>query len=269
MAINKATIRYLMSMATPPYSDAQRRARLIRSALATLILALALALFASAGIWQLNRAGEKEDLNAAFSAGEIVAEVLKPVSDAEADTYRFRRFRLFGRFLPERQILLDSMVAGGRPGYQVLTPFTTGGTTVLVNRGWVPANPDRSVLPSVEVGGEERSITARLNRLPVPGMRIPPPAAAAGWPRRLLFPTRDQIAAELGMDIPDYQLWLEADQPDGYLRDWHAVGVGPERHYGYAIQWFAFAALTLFFYILLNVRWTREQHSQPTDRPHD
>jgi surfeit locus 1 family protein len=73
-----------------------------------------------------------------------------------------------------------------------------------------------------------------------------------------LFPARDEIAAALDKPVPDYQLLLEADQPDGYLRDWRAVDVGPERHYGYAFQWFAFAVMALVIFCILNVRWNRQ-----------
>jgi surfeit locus 1 family protein len=258
-------------MAQQPYSPANPRARYIRSALATLILVLLLLVFVSAGIWQLGRAGEKYDLKAAFSAGSITAVLEQLVKDSEADEHRFRRFELQGRYDPHHQILLDSIVEGGRIGYQVLTPFHTDGRTVMVNRGWVQASADRSILPVIDVSGELRTITVRLNHFPVPGMRLDAPADNPDvWPQRMLFPVRDQIAAVLDEPVADYQLLLEADQPDGYLRDWRAVDVGPERHYGYAFQWFAFAIMALVIFFLLNVRWNR-QHRKPsqTDTTND
>jgi surfeit locus 1 family protein len=74
----------------------------------------------------------------------------------------------------------------------------------------------------------------------------------------MLYPTRDQIVAALDTQVPDYQLLLDADQANGYLRDWKAIPVGPEKNYGYAFQWFSFAVVTLVFYVILNVRWTRQ-----------
>lgn len=221
------------------------------------MLVALLALFVTAGRWQLGRAGEKHDLNAAFHAGSIVEELYRPVTDAEADEYRFRRFELTGRYDPEHQILLDSMVSAGRVGYQVITPFRVGAQTLLVNRGWVPADVDRRILPLIDVDSEQRTIVARLNRLPAPGIRLEG-TELTEWPQRMLYPSRDQVVAALSIPVPDYQLLLEADQSDGYQRDWKAVEVGPQKHYGYAIQWFSFAALTLFFYVLLTARWTRQ-----------
>lgn len=246
-------------MGQQPYSPPNPRARYLRSALATLILILLLTLFVSAGVWQLGRAGEKYDLKAAFSAGSITAVLPELVADKEAEDYRFRRFQLQGRYDAAHQILLDSIVEGGRIGYQVLTPFDTNGNLVMVNRGWVPASADRAILPDIDVPAEMRTITVRLNRFPVPGMRLAAPAVAADvWPQRMLFPVRDEIAAALDKPVPDYQLLLDEDQPDGYLRAWRAVDVGPERHYGYAFQWFAFALLAFVIFCMLNVRWNRQ-----------
>lgn len=246
-------------MGQQPYSGINPRARYIRSALTTLTLVSLLALFIAAGIWQLGRAGEKHDLIAAFSAGSVVISVKDLVSDAEAADYRFRRFELAGRFDPERHILLDNIVMAGRSGYQVLTPFYTGGKTVLVNRGWVPADVDRSKLPTVDIDGGERTIAAILNRFPVPGMRIDMPQEfSTTWPRRMLYPTRDELAKALGAELPDYQLQLDKDLPGGFARDWKPLEIGPEKNYGYAFQWFAFALLTLIFYVILNLRWNRQ-----------
>jgi len=241
------------------YSAANPRARYLRSALATLILICSLTLFISAGIWQLNRAGEKHDLKATFAVGALVNTLTKLVDDADAAEFRFRLFELHGQYDPQHQILLDNIVADGRNGYQILTPFKTDGQTVLVNRGWVPADVDRSNLPSINFASEPRTIIARLNSLPVPGMHLGNTVdATAPWPRRMLYPTRDEIATALETTVLDYQLLLNADQDDGYLRNWQAVGVGPERHYGYAFQWFSFAALTLIFYVILNFRWNKQ-----------
>jgi len=248
-------------MGKQPYSGSHPRARYIRSAIATALLLLLLALFVSAGMWQLDRAGQKHDLNAAFDAGSVVDVVRRPVNEKDAAEFRFRRFKLAGQYDPEHQILLDNIVAGGQNGYQVLTPFISDGQTILVNRGWLPASPDRRIIPDISVDDQSRTIFARLNRLPVPGIRLEGEQQASGWPRRLLFPVKADIETALGTEVPDYQLLLDADQPDGYLREWKAVDVGPEKHYGYAFQWFAFALISLFFYVLLNFRWNK-QHKQ-------
>jgi surfeit locus 1 family protein len=255
-------------MGTQPYSPTNPRARYVRAAIATVILIVALCVFVSAGIWQLGRAEQKNELQAEFSRGSMVEAIPEPVSEQDRNDYRFRRFELSGRYLPDQQILLDNIVADGRNGYQVVTPFVTNGQTVLVNRGWVPADVDRRILPVVAISAAERTILARLNYLPVPGLRLEAPPEK-GWPRRMLYPTRAEIVAALGIDVPDYQFLLAPEQPDGYKRNWQASKFGPTKHYGYAFQWFAFAALTLLFYVLLIFRWKETPTTDSDTNPKD
>ena len=48
---------------------------------------------------------------------------------------------------------------------------------------------------------------------------------------------------------------LDPGAPDGFERDWRpALGFGPERHLGYAVQWFAFALVAVVMLIALNLR---------------
>jgi surfeit locus 1 family protein len=235
------------------------RAHYVRSALATVVLLLALGVFISAGLWQLDRASEKENFKARFAAGSIIEKQKAPITDTAAKEFHFRMFELTGQYDSGHQILLDSMVSAGRSGYQVLTPFHVGDTTVLVNRGWLKADPDRSQLPTTNVSEEPRTIVGRLSKLPEPGIRLAEPDTQVNtWPRRLLFPTRDQIAQHLGFPVANYQILLEPHVSDGYFRAWQAVASAPEKNLGYAFQWFAFAALTMFFYITINLRWRKQ-----------
>lgn len=223
-----------------------------------LLTALALAAFVSLGYWQLGRAREKQALTAAFmqgSEGTVNAAGL----DFD-DLARYQHVRLRGAYDATRQMLLDNMPsAAGRPGYRVLTPFerADGRGWVLVDRGWVPLGATREDLPEVAVGVAEREVSGILDVLPVPGLRAGPAAApgSAGWPRVLLFPTEADVESALGVDVESRIILLDAGAPDGFERKWRpALGFGPERHLGYAIQWFAFALVAAVLFVALNVR---------------
>ena len=111
-----------------------------------------IALFARAGVWQLDRAEETRVLLGAFDKGAETTPIVGVPGDEAIDKARYRSITLSGRYLPERQVLLDSIVYDGTAGYQVLTPFDSDGIVVLVNRGWVDDGGDRSILPAVDVG---------------------------------------------------------------------------------------------------------------------
>ena len=104
-----------------------------------------------AGLWQMDRAEQKRQLFAAFADGVNAPVRRQLVADDAADTALYRRFSIRGRYDGEHQVLIDNMIFNGRSGYQILTPLRTGNESVLVNRGWVPANPDRSILPDISV----------------------------------------------------------------------------------------------------------------------
>ena len=110
----------------------------------------------------------------------------------------------------------------------------------------------RSYSPVYTIGGG-----VVLDVLPIPGLRVGPAASPgeAGWPRVLLFPTEADIESALDVDVEARIILLDAGLPDGFERQWRpSLGFGPERHLGYAIQWFAFALLTAVLFVSLNLR---------------
>ena len=223
---------------------------------ATLVLVAACGLCITAGYWQLGRAAEKQRLFASFETGAAKPTLPGPVSDLDATAQRYRWISVNGRYDPDRQVLLDNILQNGEVGYAVLTPLRTADGTVMVNRGWVPADADRGRLPVITVDDRQRNISGRLDRLPRPGLRLAPPAidAADPWPRRLLFPTAADLAAQIGYPVHDYQLLLDPAAADGYLRDWRPQVMGPDTHFGYAVQWFGFAVAMALIYLIVNTR---------------
>ena len=226
-----------------------------------------LALFVSLGFWQIDRAEEKRNLVTEFAAGREILTVGPGVDIA--DLPRYQRIRLAGRYDPGRQVLLDNMPsAGGAPGYRVLTPLirADGGGIVLVDRGWVPLGPSRDELPDVAVHGGERLVSGRLDRLPVPGLRLGSAAASEEekeWPRVLNFPLRAEVEGELGVPVAERIMLLDAELPDGYERKWQpSAGFGPARHLGYAIQWFALALTLVVLFVVLSLRPVSDKEAQ-------
>lgn len=222
------------------------------------LYALGLAVFVSLGYWQLGRAGEKQALFDAFMQGS--QDTVDATGLGFAELARYQHVRLRGAYDATRQILLDNMPSvSGRPGYRVLTPFerNDGRGWVLVDRGWVPLGATRDDLPDVSVSVSEREVSGILDVLPIPGLRVGP-AAAPGpgqWPRVLLFPTEADVEAALGVDVEPRIILLDAGAPDGFERKWRpSLGFGPERHLGYAIQWFALALLAVVLFFALNLR---------------
>jgi surfeit locus 1 family protein len=218
------------------------------------VLALFPALLAL-GQWQLARTAEKRALLAELIAAASGA----PVAYAPG-LARFARVRAAGRW-DARQFLLDAQVRHGRVGYRVFTPLLLAdGSELIVDRGWVAAGADRAVLPDIAlVAGTAAEVEGLLDGFPQAGVRAGADApAGAGWPRVVLYPQADALAAALGTPVRPELLRLAPGLATGteletetalepMLAD--AVGFPPERHLGYAITWFALAATLVVLWL--------------------
>jgi surfeit locus 1 family protein len=122
-------------------------------------------------------------------------------------------------------------------------------------------------LPVVTVDAGPRSVAGRLDQLPVPGIRVGSAQAPGemGWPRVLNFPTQADVETALGQAVESRILLLDASGPDGYQRDWRpSVGFPPERHLGYAIQWFALAVTLVVIFVALSLKSATAEGSNGT-----
>lgn len=214
-------------------------------------------LFARLGLWQVHRADEKSQLIAQFERGDTAVVALDAANAATLP--RYQRVRVTGRYDSRHQVLIDNMPsAQGQPGYRVLTPLRTAdGHWHLVDRGWIPLGADRSILPAVDVAETPREVLGRMDELPVPGVRMaaPPAAVPDSWPAVMNFPRMEDLSSALARKLPPRIVRLDAPQPDGFERVWTPTfGFGPERHLGYAFQWFALAAAVLVTYLILSFK---------------
>jgi surfeit locus 1 family protein len=233
-----------------------------RRALPTLAVVLATPLLIGLGLWQLDRAQEKRELIAAFERGSGPALSLDERLARGVDAALYQPVYLDGSYLGANQFLLDARIIGeGRIGYDVLTPFALAGGRgiVLVDRGFVLQDANRRPRAELAVDGTERRVHGRIARLPRAGVKLGPASESASqdWPRVMLYPERAELEAALGRPVLEPIVLLDADEPDGYVREWRVTDMSPERHVAYALQWFAFAVTLVVIYGLLQFRRRR------------
>ena len=205
------------------------------------------------GMWQLDRSEQKRvllQLQEHSGATQILK--LSAAIEDQADALRYRRVEVSGRYDVAHQFLIDNQISGGKAGYFVLTPLVLTGEAkaLLVNRGWIPQNPDRTVLPDLQINNAETIISGRINNFPSVGIKLAgAEIPTAAWPSVVQVVDSDVLAKKLGYSLFQFQLELDKELPDGFKREWHASTVMlPEQHTAYAIQWFALAlTLTILF----------------------
>jgi surfeit locus 1 family protein len=202
-----------------------------------------IALFVSLGSWQLERAAEKESLQSLFESDAPFSRLT-----ADMQVTRFQNVETFGSYDGQRQVLIDNMFVNNRIGYYVITAFRYAADQplLIVNRGWVARPAAGAADPDLSVGNAGRSIRGRVGALPRVGIRPGEPFKDAGsWPKKGVYPTLEDLSAELGQELLPFIVLLSPEDDDGYGRRWQPRDSGPRMHYGYAFQWFAMATAVL------------------------
>lgn len=210
------------------------------------------AILISLGCWQLTRSEQKRQ----FLELERVRLNTEKVSIAELfsqtiEQLQYRTVELKGQYVQAQQFLLDNQIHNGKPGFFVLTPFFVNDkSAILVNRGWIPAELSRSKLPELGIKQVEQVIFGRLNRFPSVGIKLKDgEIPTAGWPAIIQWVDSKTLANSLSYQLLPFQLELDANQPEGYTREWKIAAVlPPEKHIAYAVQWFGLAfTLSILF----------------------
>lgn len=199
--------------------------------------------FVSLGFWQLDRARQKIELQEQFEDGSAYLPLTGVLPERP-----FQPIEARGQFLDDRQILIDNIVRDGRVGFFVITPFrqSSSAPLLLVNRGWLARSDDTTSVQDIDVADDVRVLRGKSGTLPMVSLRTGDSFAGAGdWPKRATYPTIDEIAIQLDSALLPLVLLLDADQADGFRRQWQPQGSGPMTNYGYAFQWFAMATAVL------------------------
>ncbi|HEU4704097.1 MAG TPA: SURF1 family protein [Sphingomicrobium sp.] len=177
----------------------------------TLVVAIAVAVMIGLGIWQLQRAGEKDRLVARYRAAQDLPPIAFPTSPVHSDRLPLFRHSTGVCLRPVAQRSTAGRNRSGEPGYVHIVDCSTGaeGPGMSVELGW-------SKNPNVAVrwpGGPVSGIIAPDSRA---RMRLVAATAPAG---------------------------LEPSAPP-------SIDQIPNNHRSYAVQWFLFALIAVTIYIL-------------------
>ena len=223
---------------------------------------LAIGLFASLGTWQSRRAVEKQAMLDA--ADRVLVDRRAVPLAAAADAQRTRDYDWSvgtGRFDARGALLLDNQQREGRVGvraYRIFVP--EAGAPLLVDLGWLPLAGDRA-LPRVEQPAGEHELQGLLVPPPSTGIAVGPALSATGDGWLMTRVDMQAIAAETGLSVAlaPRVLRLDPALPLGYARDLELLPntLPPDKHRGYAVQWFALALAVLATALVLTFRKVR------------
>lgn len=226
--------------------------------LPTLVVLALLPLLLTLGAWQLQRADEKSALLASQEARRQAPA--QPIGELErsADP-AFQRVLLRGYFDAEHSLLLDNRTRDGRVGVELLQPFydQPSGLWLLLNRGWLPW-PDRRTPVSFSTPDGALQLQAWIYVAPGESFQLQADQPGNAWPQLLTRVDAGALWRQLGRAGWPYELRL-LPGPAAYQADWAVVAMGPEKHLGYAVQWFALAVALACLFVYFGIRNAKEQ----------
>lgn len=226
-----------------------------------LLAIVVIALFCRAGVWQLDRAKQKQ---AMLAESERVLAERKPLPlSAAADPARKTAYDWAageGRFASAPAVLLDNQSHADRAGIRVYRVFLPDAAPpLLVELGWLPLPGDRR-LPVIDNPAGPVRVAGLLAPPPSPGIAGSQAAPQVDGNLLAIGLDRAELADALKMPtLASRVLKLDPALKLGYARDLDILPntLPPERHLGYAVQWFGLALAVLITALVLTLRKRR------------
>ncbi|GAA2887058.1 SURF1-like protein [Actinoplanes cyaneus] len=228
------------------------------------------------GNWQLRRYHERHDINVRIDAADsapavpLTSVLAAPTAQgtpgaSPGKALAWTKVTVTGRYDPSHEIQARGRTVNGEVGFEILTPLVLAdGTTVLVDRGWVPpagagalAAPQAPAAPSGEVTvvgqvhlSESRPapIERRDGRLDTRRVSLPKLAQDLPFP---LYGAYVLLTEQTPAGDPAFSR-IPIDHEDAWQNG------------GYAVQWWLFAVMALVLFGFQARREARGEN-QPSD----
>jgi len=225
--------------------------------IATVLVLLGTALCIRLGIWQLDRLAQRRAFNSHYIAiSQMPPLELVSANGVDLPSMEYRKVTVTGSFDFAHNFVLRNQYYEGQPGYFLLTPLRiSDGTGVLIERGWIPASGNKKPsdwnaydLPGqVTINGIIRRDEIQINTGSSQNSII------AGTEEKIHYLNIINLGF-IGKQLP-YTLLPVFIQPNPQpnlqtlpypYQPEIEISEGP--HFGYALQWFAFASILFFGY---------------------
>ena len=205
------------------------------------LVLIALCLFASQ--WQWNKGQTQTSQNSIIKANIVKSPLDSLASVAVPINYQWQRVSLAGHFITDKQILVRNRYYQGQYGFEVLHLFQSAQGKIWINRGWVKAGATAETPPQIPaISTTDTRIITRIRSEDL-SRQLQGSFFALPHKSQSAFTSAQQFSES---DFNFYLDLLQSDTPENKPLspiDLPDLSNGP--HYAYAIQWLAFALLTL------------------------
>lgn len=203
------------------------------------------------GFWQISRLHERQRFNDELRARAETKPVDLAAVPADTGARHFRRVQIDGKYDFSHEFVITNRSRNGSPGVNIITPMRIAGndTAVLVNRGWVYAPDAMTVDLSRWKEPDSVSDEAYVENFPT-GSGNPKSLTHANALRWMDRPTLSQA---IPYPVSTYFVVLiprGGKTPENVPPRVEVPPLDEGPHRSYAIQWFSFAAISIFGTIL-------------------
>ncbi|MEZ8207730.1 SURF1 family protein [Vibrio bivalvicida] len=219
-----------------------------------LITVVAFSILINLGLWQLSRADEKSQIEQKVIQRAQMSPIgLPDLTQEQISNPSGVKVVLSAIPVMDKYLLLDNQSVDGKVGYLALQLVKTqSGKYLLLERGYVEAPDLRSQLPQVDWLNGEHALEGRLyrkSRNPL-SKDLHLEQGTMSRIQNLNFAQLEQhwqIELEPFVVQPLVESWP-------YIQPWQPVSMNPDKHLGYAVQWFSMAAVLALLSVGLLVR---------------
>jgi len=199
------------------------------------------------GFWQNARALVKEERLAQIeklssqkpiSLEQVVALTKK--SDAIENVNDYPVF-VTGEFNKAQVFLLDNQTNKGRLGYRAYQVLVSDQHAVLVNLGWVQGSINRQELPNVAALNGAYQFKGNVRFIEAGIILQEQVFTDITWPLRVQQIELDKFSSLIGQELLPFVVYLDKNEALGFEKNWQPIVMPPEKHRGYAFQWFSLA----------------------------
>ncbi len=230
----------------------------------TLATLMVLPLLMSLGLWQANKAEQKQAMQDVYDKrgkSELAQIGTEPIT---VESVRFSRVKARGYYEPAYQIMIDNQISKGRAGYHVITPLHISGSNmrVLVNRGWVAVGADRNILPVIDIPQGEVEVTGYAHDPSGKYLELgTPEIKQESW--QIVWQNLNIKRYTEAVSFPMHPIIILLDPASlsdttssagGFVRDWPRPDSRIDVHRGYAIQWYLLSIALLVIYLVTNLK---------------
>ena len=217
--------------------------------------------FIKLGFWQLDRQEEKRVLMADREARQQGPSLTASEVGTEGSDLGGLPVLLSGFFHDDATLLLDNVVLDGSVGIEVHQLFADfSGRYFLINRGFVPMGRTRGdPLDIPPTRSQQVQIVGTVYQRGGAPLRLRQ-SESPEWtfPAIVQYVDVSQLARQINKEVYPYVIRLNEGQHGALPRFWPDTVIPPEKHPGYAIQWFTMAATVIILWLFFCFRKEQE-----------